>query len=133
MAESSLVCRLLLRIVGRLPLTDGTSHTDGRRRTNLRSYAGEWRPERVRFRFLQSTDIRRRLMTIHNFFVEPNHDAIIECLPTRHGPNDSIKYLPITAGDYMIEKFARQAKGEEWSEADRRKFDTSDTETRFTE
>ena len=72
-------------------------------------------------------------MTIHNLFVEPNHDAIIECLPTRHGPNHSIKCLPITAGDYLIEKFARQAKGEEWSEADRRKFDTSDTETRFTE
>ena len=33
----------------------------------------------------------------------------------------------------MIEKFARQAKGTEWSEADRKKFDTSDTETRFTE
>ena len=67
------------------------------------------------------------------FFAEPNHDAIIECLPTCHGTNDPIKYLPITAGDYMIEKFARQAKGVEWSEADRRKFDTIDTETRFTE
>ncbi len=67
------------------------------------------------------------------FFVEPNHDAVIECLPTCHGPNEAIKYLPITAGEYMIEKFARQAKGEEWSAADRKKFDTSDTESRFIE
>ncbi len=67
------------------------------------------------------------------FFVEPNHDAVIECLPTCHGRNEAIKYLPITAGEYMIEKFARQAKGEEWSAADRKKFDTSDTESRFIE
>jgi hypothetical protein len=33
----------------------------------------------------------------------------------------------------MIKKFARQAQGKEWSEADRMRFDTSDTETRFTE
>ena len=45
-----------------------------------------------------------------------------------HSPS----YIPY-ASDYMIEKFARQAKGMEWSEADRMKFDTSDTETRFTQ
>jgi len=65
------------------------------------------------------------------FFAEPNYDAVIECLPTCHGTGEPIKYLPITAGDYMIEKFARQAQGKEWSEADRIRFDTSDTETRF--
>ena len=67
------------------------------------------------------------------FFVEPNHDAVIECLPTCQGADEPSKYSPITAGDYMIEKFARQAKGTEWSEADKRKFDTGDTEMRYTE
>ena len=67
------------------------------------------------------------------FFVEPNYDAVIECLPTCQSADEPIKYQPVTAGDYMIEKFSRQAKGEEWSAADREKFDTSDTETRFTQ
>ena len=78
----------------------------------------------------RANDSRRISMC---FFVEPNHDAVIECLPTCHGADEPIKYQPVTAGDYMIEKFARQAEGKEWSEADRRKFDTSDTETRFTD
>ena len=43
------------------------------------------------------------------------------------------KYPPITAGDYMVEKFASQASGEEWSDEDSRKFGTADTESRFTQ
>ena len=65
------------------------------------------------------------------YFVEPNYDAPIECLPTCHGPDKPAKYPPITAGDYMIEKFAAQTKGEGWSDEQRLKFGTGDTETRF--
>ena len=65
-------------------------------------------------------------------FVEPNYDAVIECLPTCHGPDEPAKYPPITAGDYMLEKFSVQASGEEWNDDDSRKFGTGDTETRFT-
>ena len=65
-------------------------------------------------------------------FVEPNHDAVIECLPTCHGPDQPVKYPPISAGDYMSEKFASQASGQEWSDEASRKFGTGDTETRFT-
>jgi len=78
----------------------------------------------------RAADSRRISMC---FFFEPNYDAVIECLPTCQSADEPIKYQPIAAGDYMIEKFARQAKGMEWSEADRMKFDTSDTETRFTQ
>ena len=65
------------------------------------------------------------------YFVEPNHDAVIDCLPTCRGPDRPAKYPPITAGDYMTEKFASQASGEEWSDEARRKFGTADTESRF--
>ena len=71
-----------------------------------------------------------RLSACH--FIMPNHDALIECLPTCHGPDQPAKYPPIVAGDYMIEKFASQASGEEWSDEDSRKFGTADTESRFT-
>ena len=49
-------------------------------------------------------------------FIEPNYDALIECLPTCSGPEQPAKYPPIAAGDYMLEKFASQASGEEWSD-----------------
>ena len=66
------------------------------------------------------------------YFVEPRHDAVIECLPTCRSAERPAKYPPITAGDYMVEKFASQASGEEWSDEDRRRFGTADTESRFT-
>ena len=65
------------------------------------------------------------------YFVEPRHDAVIECLPTCQSAERPAKYPPITAGDYMVEKFASQASGEEWSDEDSRRFGTADTETRF--
>ena len=71
-----------------------------------------------------------RLSACH--FIMPNHDAVIECLPTCQTPEHPAKYSPIVAGDYMIEKFASQASGEEWSDEDSRKFGTADTESRFT-
>ena len=71
-----------------------------------------------------------RLSACH--FIMPNHDALIECLPTCQGPDRPAKYPPIVAGDYMNEKFASQTSGEEWSDDDSRKFGTGDTESRFT-
>ena len=65
------------------------------------------------------------------YFVEPRHDAAIECLPTCQSAEQPAKYPPITAGDYMVEKFASQASGAEWSDEDSRKFGTADTESRF--
>ena len=67
------------------------------------------------------------------YFVEPRHDAVIECLPTCQSAARPAKYPPITAGDYMVEKFASQASGEEWSDEDSHKFGTADTESRFTQ
>ena len=58
---------------------------------------------------------------------------MIECLPTCHSAEWPAKYPPITAGDYMVEKFASQASGEEWSDGDSHKFGTADTESRFTQ
>ena len=66
------------------------------------------------------------------YFVEPRHDAVIECLPTCQSAERPAKYPPITAGAYMVEKFATQASGEQWSDEDSRKFGTADTESRFT-
>ncbi len=71
-----------------------------------------------------------RLSACH--FIMPNHDALIECLPTCYGPGQPAKYPPIVAGDYMIEKFESQSSGQEWSDEDSEKFGTADTETRFT-
>ena len=71
----------------------------------------------------------RRLSLCH--FVEPRHDAVIECLPTCQSAERPAKYPPITVGDYMVEKFASQASGEEWSDEHSRKFGTADTESRF--
>ena len=64
-------------------------------------------------------------------FIEPNYDALIECLPTCSGPDQPAKYPPITAGDYMLEKFSSQESGREWDDEDSEKFGTGDTETRF--
>ena len=49
-----------------------------------------------------------RLSACH--FIMPNHDAVIECLPTCQTPEHPAKYSPIVAGDYMIENLpARRA------------------------
>ncbi len=60
---------LMLTVVGPLALLDGgtcSTCSGGRVPTSVRSYVGERRPERIRFWFPQSTDIRRRLMIIHD-------------------------------------------------------------------
>ncbi|SHO65602.1 Isopenicillin N synthase [Pseudoxanthobacter soli DSM 19599] len=40
------------------------------------------------------------------FFLHPNHDAVIECIPTCIEQNAPAKYPAILAGEYMIEKEA---------------------------
>jgi isopenicillin N synthase-like dioxygenase len=40
------------------------------------------------------------------YFLHPNHDAVIECIPTCLLPGEEPKHAPITAGVYMREKEA---------------------------
>jgi isopenicillin N synthase-like dioxygenase len=39
------------------------------------------------------------------FFVLPNYDALIECIPSCREPNQLPKHAPILAGDYRAKKF----------------------------
>jgi len=39
------------------------------------------------------------------FFHQPNHDALIECLPTCQGPDNPPKYPPVTSGEHRLRKF----------------------------
>ncbi|MFM9887000.1 MAG: isopenicillin N synthase family dioxygenase [Burkholderiales bacterium] len=48
----------------------------------------------------------RRLSIV--FFHHPNQDAVIECIPTCATAGRPAKYPPITAGEYIMQKFARQ-------------------------
>lgn len=43
------------------------------------------------------------------YFVAPNYDAVIECLPTCAGPGRPAKYPPVTVAGYRNERFARTA------------------------
>ena len=45
------------------------------------------------------------------FFHHPNQDAVIECIPTCASADNPAKYPPITAGDYIKGKFAKQRAG----------------------
>ena len=38
------------------------------------------------------------------FFFGTNYDAVIECLPTCHGPRRPARYAPIQAGEYLAER-----------------------------
>jgi len=40
------------------------------------------------------------------FFLHPNHDATIECIPTCAEPDQPPRHAPILAGEYMMEKEA---------------------------
>ena len=40
------------------------------------------------------------------FFHQPNWDALIECLPTCHGPGNPPKHPPVRSGDYLEYKIA---------------------------
>jgi isopenicillin N synthase-like dioxygenase len=41
------------------------------------------------------------------FFLTPNYDASIECIPSCTGPGDPPKYAPITTAEYRTARFAR--------------------------
>lgn len=41
------------------------------------------------------------------FFHQPNHDALIECLPTCCGPANPPRYEPVTSGQHRLGKFLR--------------------------
>ncbi|CAI9100432.1 OLC1v1037542C1 [Oldenlandia corymbosa var. corymbosa] len=54
------------------------------------------------------------------FFVEPNYDCIVECLPTCHSNDNPPKYPPIMCGDYMVMKYKD-------THADLRSYSATDT------
>lgn len=41
------------------------------------------------------------------FFHQPNHDAVIECLPGCVAPGEQPRYAPISSGDHLTEKFQK--------------------------
>jgi len=43
------------------------------------------------------------------YFVAPNYDSLVECLPTCRGPGNPAKYPPVTVAGYRNERFARTA------------------------
>lgn len=55
------------------------------------------------------TNDSRRLSLV--FFHHPNQDAVVECIPTCATADNPAKYPPIGAGDYIMEKFAKQRVG----------------------
>ena len=42
------------------------------------------------------------------FFHQPNHDALIECLPTCRPPDDPPRYAPTTSGAHLLAKTAKE-------------------------
>ncbi|MBV8538640.1 MAG: isopenicillin N synthase family oxygenase [Alphaproteobacteria bacterium] len=54
----------------------------------------------------RALDSRRQSLI---FFHQPNHEAIVECLPTCRG-NGSAKYAPITSGEHYAMKIAKTYK-----------------------
>ena len=43
------------------------------------------------------------------FFVGPRYDAMVECLPTCHGPGNPPRYEPVSVHDYRTSRFAAGA------------------------
>jgi isopenicillin N synthase-like dioxygenase len=41
------------------------------------------------------------------FFHQPNHDALIECLPGCCGPDEPPRYEPVMSGHHRLTKFLR--------------------------
>ncbi len=42
------------------------------------------------------------------FFHQPNHDAVISAVPTCCGPDNPPRYAPITSGEHLLTKVAKQ-------------------------
>jgi isopenicillin N synthase-like dioxygenase len=38
------------------------------------------------------------------WFQQPNHDAVVECLPTCTGPGNPPRYRPVRSGDHLMAK-----------------------------
>ncbi len=49
-----------------------------------------------------ATGSTRRLSLV--FFSGPNNDAVVECLPSCHGPGRPVSYAPVVAGEYVRAK-----------------------------
>ncbi len=45
------------------------------------------------------------------YFVAPNHDSVVECLPSCQAPGNPAKYPAVTVAGYRNERFARTAAG----------------------
>ena len=43
------------------------------------------------------------------FFLHPNYDALVTCLPTCTDPEHPPRYPPILAGEHMLAKLERRA------------------------
>ena len=56
------------------------------------------------------------------FFVSPEYDTLIECLPSCHGPQGSAKYPPVTLEAFTIEflnrNYANRNRQAQWSGAE---------------
>ncbi|MFC9431565.1 isopenicillin N synthase family dioxygenase [Streptomyces sp. NPDC056987] len=50
---------------------------------------------------------RRRDRTSLAFFYQPNHDAVVECIPTCATESDPPKYPPVVSHDYIAAKIRR--------------------------
>jgi isopenicillin N synthase-like dioxygenase len=46
-------------------------------------------------------ELRHSVRQSMGFFCNPNHDAVIECLPTCLEPGEAAKYAPVLAGNHM--------------------------------
>ena len=42
------------------------------------------------------------------FFHQPNHDAVVECLPTCRAPGDAPRHAPTTSGAHLLAKTAKE-------------------------
>ena len=51
-----------------------------------------------------SGDTRRMSLV---FFHQPNHDALIECLPTVLADGEEPRYAPVRSGDHLMSKFEK--------------------------
>jgi len=45
------------------------------------------------------------------FFLEPNYDCVVECLPTCCSEDNPPKYPPTTSGEYLLSKFKTTHRG----------------------
>src|SRR6266853_2802763 len=66
----------------------------------VRTAGGEWiRPPVVPGTFVVNTGAMRSRYAIP-FFLGPNHDALVDCVPTCTGPDNPPKYEPTTYGEF---------------------------------